>query len=215
MRTRIATAALVVSVGLALSLATQAQALFIVMRHGKTPVAVESARTWEWPGGSLLLANHPLRMEQWHPMWGDSANDRQQFGYQIKHTADANGLTVTLGAVEGEPPVLELSPLREFKGFLEKDGSYQATFSVGSQKLANEWFANRDGRPARGKVLAAAPKIAPPTMTLYLGDRRVDVGSLQVPARVRVKSAVTPEQRENALLAPIIERIDALVKSRG
>jgi hypothetical protein len=205
---------LVFCAGLALVLATQADALHMVLRHGKVPIGAEFARERDWPAGTVPLANHPLRIEHWHSIWSGHPNDREQFGYHIQNTAEANSLVAALGSVETEAPVLVLNPDVDFRAMLFERGAYQATFHVGSQKMVDAWYQGRGGRPFGNQVLTSAPKIPPPTLTLYLGDGRVDLTQLKVPLKVRVQSGTGQPQRDKAELQATIERIEAYLKSR-
>lgn len=204
---------LMISGILAAGLATQAAALYTVMRLGKGPMARETAAQYAWPAGALDMVNDPARAEGWHPMFSELPNDSQTFGYRLADTQEANRLLKVLAQVKGERPAVHLDPKPEFRWDRRAREGYEATFVLGSQKMLNEWLKSLPGGKFGKRVYKEAPKARPPRFTLFVGGGKIALEQLRVPRDLPVAAPTAEELRKQQVPEALIGRIGAFVAS--
>lgn len=206
---------ILIAAGLAAVLTVGADALAYTRHLGQEPVSPGTAAQYGWPAGVRDLANHPLRRQGWDFFFSELPNDRLVFGYRVEQTEDAHRLLQSLAAVQDPRAQVHLSPEREFRWDQPAGEAYGASFSLGSQKLLNEWWRRLPGGKFGVHHYPEPPQAAPPTLILYLGREHVDLEKLRIPERLAVTALVTEEQRKQPDTAATARRIEAFVAARG
>ena len=140
--------------------------------------------------------------------------------YKLIDSQDANRLIQRLAAIRANVH-LKLSPAREagalgFTTHMKVGNDHAAVFSLGNQRVLDEWFAQRTrAQPGRGKTgvrPAANPSVAlTPTLTLFAGHPAIDLTKLEIPARLQVSADLPDAVRKEKAGDPTLRAIDAFV----
>jgi hypothetical protein len=178
------------------------------------PVAAQP----DWPKGALDLVNDPLRTEGWNPWFSECPNDVNFYAFAVSDTNQVNHLIAKLAAIKADRIKLLLSPAPEprvlaFATVLEDGNDAAAVFSIGSQKRTDEWYQHlREVEPGVREfgvhLYHEPPKAQPPTLTLYVGHKAIDLKGLKVPPSVEVSVAVSAAYRSEGKQADLIKAID-------
>jgi hypothetical protein len=166
---------------------------------GTTVVASKGAAATisaTWPEGVGDLVNDAARTSGWRPWFTEWPNDVQHYAYDVKSTDEINALIVKLAATKSDVRQLRLSYLPEPAqlGWVTRlpDGNgIPVIFSVGDQGRVDEWYKNV--RKPFGKMeFFAAPVAVPPTLTIFVQNKAVDLDKLTVPKGITVLSGNVP-----------------------
>ncbi|MHC4405125.1 MAG: hypothetical protein ACYTG0_36220 [Planctomycetota bacterium] len=167
-----------------------------------------------WPKGVLALVNDPLRTNGWHPWFSECPNDRYYYAMEVRRPEDVNHLVGILAAIKAEAVQLRLDPA---KGASHADG-VGAVFTLGNQLIINGWYLRlpevAPGIRQFGLHRYHKPPTAqPPTLTLYIGHKAVDLKRLTIPTRVDVAAPNAESYR--AKHSDAFEAVDAFVKGHA
>jgi len=140
-----------------------------------------------WPKGVLKLINDPLRTSGWYSWFSECANDGYYYGMDVRRPEDVNRLIKILAAIEAKTIELRLDPA---EGAPHANG-VGAIFALGNQSIVNRWFLTlREVKPGIRQFgvheYRKPPTAQPPTLTLYVGHRAIDLKKLTIPANVEV-----------------------------
>jgi hypothetical protein len=185
---------------------------------GKPVIAAEG-----WPAGTVDLLNDPQRTEGWNPWFSECPNDVNHYAFQIQSTGEINRLLAKLATIKAGRILLVLSPDKEPRGLgfttvLPDGNGAAAVFSIGSQKMLDEWFARLEKTSTGTRkfgvhTLTEPPKATPPTLTLYTGNKAVDLKTLQVPANVEVTVDTTACKQADSAVVKALEDFAARHKA--
>jgi hypothetical protein len=205
---------------LAILLASASQAFaiggtMIIATKGQ-PVPVSAA----WPAGVAAIVNDPTRTTGLNSWFSEWPNDVNQYAFEIKGTEDLNRLIEKLAATKADLRQIRLSFLPEPSGLgwvtqLPKGNGIAAVFSIGDQSRIDEWFKTVR-KPFGVMEFTAAPVAVPPTLTIFVQNKVVDLEKLKIPEGITVTSGYVPTvfhrsntkqeaeaaQKQNAAVAP-------------
>lgn len=180
------------------------------------PVAAQP----DWPAGVLELVNDPLRTEGWNPWFSECPNDVNFYAFAVKDTNHINHLITRLAAIKANRMTLQLSPAPEpralaFAAVLEEGNGAAAVFSIGSQQRMDQWYQHlREVEPGVREFgvnrYHEPPKAQPPVLTLYVGNKAVDLKGLKIPPSVEVSVAVSAAYRSGGKQADLVRAMDDL-----
>jgi hypothetical protein len=178
----IATAVFLSSAAIMTSLALARSGKDKVVARGQMAKALPG-----WPQGVLELINDPVRVNGWHPWFSESPNDGYYFEMDVRRPQDVNHLIKLFAAIKSKTLELNLDPA---DGAPHADG-VGAIFALGNQPIINRWFMTlpevEPGIRQFGAYRYREPPTAqPPTLTIYVGHKAVDLKELTIPPNVRV-----------------------------
>lgn len=130
-----------------------------------------------WPGGVLDLINDETRTGGWRPYFSGALNDVTHYAFEITSMDDLNRLVRKLAASKTTQRRIRLSYEKEPTGLgyvsmLPKGNGSACIFSISDQPLRGQ------GRPNNTAL--------PPTLTLYVQNKFVDLDKLEVPDGIEV-----------------------------
>ena len=175
----------------------------------------------DWPAGVLELVNDPLRTEGWNTWFSECPNDVNFYAFEVNDTNDVNHLIAKLTAIKGAKARVLLYPDEEARGLafttvLEKGNGASVVFSIGSQEEMNRWYKHLREEEPGVRVFGVhrfhEPPIAqPPTLTLYAGNKAIDLKSLKIPSTVEVTAFISASDRAEGKNAALLKAIDDFV----
>jgi hypothetical protein len=181
------------------------------------PVLAES----DWPAGVLDLVNDPLRTEGWNPWFSECPNDVNFYAFRVNDTNDVNRLIGKLAVIKKAQARVLLYPDEEARGLafttvLDKGNGVAVVFSIGSQEEMNRWYQHLREEEPGVRVFGVhryhEPPIAqPPTLTLYVGNKAIDLKSLKIPSTLEVTAVVSVSDRAEGKNAASLKAIDDFV----
>jgi hypothetical protein len=190
--------------------------------RGKSLVDADLAGSYDWPEGTLGLANDPLRVNGWLVWFSGLPNDVVQFDLQVRNTADVQHCIELLRDVKQVRRQIVLHPGSEprYPGHAPAQRNEErigAVYQVGSQKIVNQWFErlpeSRPGIKRFGNEELIRPMEAhPPTLVLYVSHPAVDLEKLRFPKSIHVATEIDANFRKeqgNQELIEVIERFAA------
>lgn len=184
-------------------------------------IAPEVVEDYEWPEGTLELANDPLRGDAWHPWFSECPNDVLYFEMSVQRNEDVRQLIDRMRKVKSLRRQVVLHPGSQAEPIpLTKrrltDAGIGAVFQIGSQTRINQWFEHlaeiRPGVKGFGRIeYEKPPEARPPTLVLYVQHPAVNLDALQVPATIQVTSEIDQSFRMDEANRKLIDRIDRFV----
>lgn len=192
---------------LSLTLASGVQALSFVIQLRADPVSREKAEELGWPKGALDVVNHPSRTQGWNRVFSGSANDVYVFGYRLADTREANQLLRTLRGFEKGTATLHVMPDAEFRWNKDAPEGHQASFSLGSQTILDQWSQRLSSGKLEVAVQKDSPKAMPPKLFLYVGGGKIELQELAVPPGVRVVVPTEAELRKQNVAQALIDKL--------
>jgi hypothetical protein len=146
-----------------------------------------------WPAGAVELINDPTRTEGWNPWFSGTPSDVRYFVFKLTNQEDASRLVDRLAAIQA-PVQLVLSPEREplrfgFTSVLKPSNGLGALFSLGNQRVLNEWRSVAAKYPQKPQLAVSNAVAQPPVLTLFVGNPMIDLKKLRVPRHVKVSAA--------------------------
>jgi hypothetical protein len=156
------------------------------------PVTVSAA----WPKGVGAIVNDPTRASGWNSWFSEWPNDVQQYAFEIKGTDDLNRLIEKLAATKSDARQIRLSHLSEPSGLgwvtqLPKGNGIAVIFSIGDQTRIDDWYKTVR-KPFGVMEFNAAPVAVPPTLTIFVQNKNVDLEKLTIPEGITVTSGYVP-----------------------
>jgi hypothetical protein len=145
----------------------------------------------QWPAGVLALVNDPTRTDGWNDWFSEWPNDVNQYQFQVADVDQVNGLIAKLAEIKFKPVRVYLSPLKEPRGYgwvssLPEGNDTAVMLSIGDQKRIDEWYRHLpEGRFGVMKF-TSVPTAVPPTLTLFVRNKAIDLARLRIPENVEV-----------------------------
>lgn len=174
-----------------------------------------------WPAGVLDLVNDPLRSNGWNPWFSGLPNDVHHYEIKLTNKQDLEKIIQKLSAIRCDGVRIQLDPGRDpgalgLSTVLPKGNNTGALFSIGSQKVIDQWFLRLPKTEPGVREFGAqryteSPKAFPPTLTLFVGHDAIDLENLQIPAQIEVCAKVSDAYREEHKDDPIVTAIDAFI----
>jgi hypothetical protein len=175
----------------------------------------------DWPEGVLDLVNDPLRTEGWNPWFSECPNDVNFYAFQVSVTNEVNRLIAKLAAIKSQKAQVFLYPDEEaralaFTTVLDEGNGAAVVFSIGSQERMNQWYQHLREEEPGVRIFGVhryhePPTAQPPTLTLHVGNKAVDLKSLKIPTSVEVTAVVSASDRAAGKNASLIKAIDDFV----
>lgn len=149
-----------------------------------------------WSEGVGAIVNDPTRTSGWNSWFSEWPNDVNQYAFEIASTDDLNRLLEKLAATKSEVRQVRLSYLKEPSGMgwvtnVPKDNNIAAIFSLGNQARIDEWY-KRVRKPFGAMEFTAAPVAVPPTLTIFVQNKAVNLEELKIPEGIIVTSGYVP-----------------------
>lgn len=149
-----------------------------------------------WPAGVAAIINDPTRTTGWKDWFSEWPNDVNQYAFEIASTDDLNRLLEKLAATKAEVRQVRLSFLKEPDGLgwvtsAPKGNNIAAVFSLGDQTRIDEWY-KRVRKPFGKMEFTAAPVAVPPTLTIFVQNKAVNLEQLKIPKGINVSSGYVP-----------------------
>lgn len=163
----------------------------IVATKGQ-PVPVSAA----WAKGVEAIVNDRTRTTGWNSWFSEWPNDVDQYAFDIQGMEDLNRLVENLAKVKSDLRQIRLSYLPEPSGLgwvnqLPKGNGIAVIFSIGDQSRIDQWY--KTVRKPFGVIeFTAAPVAVPPTLTIFVQHKNVDLDKLKVPEGITVTSGYVP-----------------------
>ncbi|MFT5126970.1 MAG: hypothetical protein ACI8W8_000568 [Rhodothermales bacterium] len=177
--------------------------------------------TYGWPEGVLDLVNDPLRSNGWNPWFSEWPNDVNHYEVNLREHHDLDKIIQKLSAIRCDVVRIQLDPGTEpgalgFTTSLPKGNGTAAIFAIGSQKIIDQWFRGLpEIEPGVRKFgvqrYTESPKALPPTLTLFVGHRAIDLEKLAVPARIEVSGTFSDAYRKEHKDDPMVTGIDDFI----
>jgi hypothetical protein len=188
------------------------------------PIGDKTASMYDWPTGVLDLVNDSRRTGGWNPWFSEMPNDVNHYGFELETEADAASIMEKFNEIVSNAVEVVLKPEKEARSFgfttrLREGNNTAAVFSIGWQKRVREWYARLpDAEPGIREFgvhrYTECPTASPPTMTLYVGHSAINLDTLKIPARVKVRVQIRDWYRDEHKGDPVIEAIDTFVAAR-
>ncbi len=155
------------------------------------PVETDVADDLGWPSGVLDMINVRTRTNGWQPWFSEWPNDVNHYEFHFRNTGELNGIIRKLARIDSKTRVIMLSPETEpraigFTTVLPEGNGASGLFSIGSQKLLDQWFERLPDGQFGVHHLTEPPKAMPPTLTIYTANPAIDLSKLQVSAKIDV-----------------------------
>ncbi|MDZ4779813.1 MAG: hypothetical protein SGJ19_06135 [Planctomycetia bacterium] len=149
-----------------------------------------------WPKGVIDLLNDPARTDGWNPWFSEWPNDVCHYGYDVQNIDDVNRLIEKFAKIETEIRQVHLSNKAEpdLLGWVtrapEKNG-IAVLYSAGDQVRVDQWYGHV--RKPFGEIeFTGTPVAVPPTLTIFVGNAKIDLAQLKVPAGIEVSAGSVP-----------------------
>ena len=149
-----------------------------------------------WPLGVESIVNDPARTVGYNSWFSEWSNDVNQYVYEINSMEDVNRLIEKLANVKESLVQLRLNPMKAPEGFgwvsrFPEGNSIAVVFSIGDQERVNQWYARV--RKPFGKIeFVDVPVAVPPTLTIFVQHKLIDLEKLKVPENVVVEPGYIP-----------------------
>ncbi|MBC7819142.1 MAG: hypothetical protein IAG10_19810 [Planctomycetaceae bacterium] len=119
-----------------------------------------------------------------------------QYAFEIASTDDLNRLIEKLAATKTEVRQVRLSHLKEPSGLgwvtsVPAGNNIAVVFSLGDQAQIDEWY-KRVRKPFGKMEFTAAPIAVPPTLTIFVQNKAVNLEQLKIPNGIAVTSGYVP-----------------------
>jgi hypothetical protein len=170
------------------------------------------------PRGTAEFVNLPSRTEGWNDWFSEWPNDVNHYLYGADDTAEINALIEQFAKIESARLQIRLAPLPEPRGLgwttsLKKGNGAAAVFSIGDQAILDRWYEQLDGGKFGVMEFTGKPIAAPPTLTLFVDHKAIDLGVLKIPPRISVAAGYLPTVSEMPIKRPPVPEKSADTKS--
>ena len=164
-----------------------------------------------WPEGVLELINDPVRANGWHSWFSECPNDKYYYEMDVRRPEEVNRLIGILASIRAEAVQVRLDPAEG----AAHAGGVGAIFSLGNQSIMNRWFQRLpEVEPGIRQFgvhrYRKPPAVLPPTLTLYVGHKAVDLEKLTIPPNVDVAAPNAASYR--AKQKDAFQAIDAFIE---
>jgi hypothetical protein len=144
-----------------------------------------------WPTKVTEFVNLPARTTGWYSWFSETPSDVQRYWFHVENVTELNALIEQFAAIESKKLEIVLSPEQNPSGGLEFHGE-SVEFSIGDQQTLDRWFeqleVDADGRRIFGVHRYDKPPVAlPPTLTIFLKHKVVNVDELRLPPGISVR----------------------------
>jgi len=159
------------------------------------------------PRGTAEFVNLPSRTEGWNDWFSEWPNDVNHYLYQAGDTGEINALIEHFAKIDSDRLQIRLAPLPEPRGLgwttsLKKGNGAAAVFSIGDQAILDRWYEHLDGRKFGVMEFTGKPIAAPPTLTLFVDHKAIDLAALRIPPRIPVEAGYLPTVSEMPIKRP-------------
>jgi hypothetical protein len=179
-----------------------------------------------WPEGVAEIVNDPLRTSGWNSWFSEWPNDVNQYAFAISTTDDLNRLIGKLAATKSDLREVRLSYRTEptelgWVTRLPKANDVAVIFSIGDQERIDEWYKHVR-KPFGVMEFTAVPVAVPPTLTIFVQNKAVDLEKIKIPDGITVTSGYVPtvfhrsntkqkkkQEAAGASSLPVKEKLDA------
>lgn len=168
-----------------------------------------------WPAGVGDLVNDPSRTSGWNSSFSEWPNDVNQYSLEIKSTEKLNRLIIKLSAIKTKVRQIHLSYQKEPAGLgwvtrLPEGNGIPVIFSIGDQSQIDAWYMNVRQQFGVMKFTKASEAV-PPTLTIFVQNRSVDLDKLKIPKGIDVSIGCVPTvfHKSNTTLEREYEKIAA------
>ncbi len=149
-----------------------------------------------WPKGLAECLKHPSRTAGWNPWFTEWPNDVEHFQFVIKNTDEANEVLKLFAEIKADLHV-HLALGEEPAGIgwvskLEPGNDTALLLSCGDQNRMNEWYAQLGGRKFGVMEFERCPVAVPPTLTIFVQNKAIDLEALRIPGKIRVSAGHVP-----------------------
>ncbi|MEW4529339.1 hypothetical protein [Maioricimonas sp. JC845] len=144
-----------------------------------------------WPVGVADLVNDPARTHGWNPWFTEWPNDVNHYGYAAESMEEVNRLVQKLAAIDAPLRRVMLAAAEEPRGIgwvssVPEGNGLAALLSIGDQQRLDQWYSRLPGGKFGVMEFESAPVAVPPTLTLFVTNKVIDLDKLEVPAGVEV-----------------------------
>lgn len=149
-----------------------------------------------WAKGVGQIINDAARTSGWNSWFSEWPNDVNQYAFDVNSTKDLNRLINKLASVKGELRQIRLSYLKEPNSLgwthnAPAGNGIAVIFSIGDQNQVDQWFGSV--RKPFGRIhFVKTPVAVPPTLTLFVQNKLVDLESLEIPDGIEVVEGYVP-----------------------
>jgi hypothetical protein len=176
------------------------------------PMEKSTVALYGFPDNSQPLINDWHRFWAWHPWFSELPNAAYFFAYSANTLDDVNELLGYFGEIKAKDLVIELDPAAENRvegaKSKEKPEPGPLTLCLVSKSALDHWFDHLDEKEKKKFGVTERPETSPPTMTICVGHKLVDLEKLKLPKNVKVQAAISDWQRKDPKLAKTIEKIE-------
>lgn len=148
-----------------------------------------------WPRGIGEIVNDKSRTHGWNDWFSEWPSDVNQYAFKIASQDDLQRLIQKLASVKGEKRI-NLCLLSEPSGLgwvtsLDEGNNIPVMFSIGDQHRIDQWYGQV--RKPFGKIeFEDVPVAVPPTLTLFVGHKSIDLKGLEIPDSIQVQHGYVP-----------------------
>jgi hypothetical protein len=191
----------------------------IVAKEG-APVGADMTKIFGWPEGTLGLINHRLRWMGWSHSFAGPPSGETHYAFRAERTEEVQDILESFANLEAGAPLLILDPRRKAPpgtmSLLRTNSNVVAIFSIGSQKIVDDWYRQLPKGPAGdrkfGKNTYAKPPVASGSrLTLFAGHPAVVLSRIKLPLRVNIIASVADSFRKEHKSDPVLQQIDLFV----
>lgn len=175
-----------------------------------------TAEIMGWPTGVTELVNDRSRTNGWNPWFSEWPNDVNHYEMHAATDQDLQRIIHKLAAIGTRPVVIKLNPAHEpsavgFTTVLLEGNATPVLFSIGSQKIIDQWFSRLpDGRFGIHQF-DEPPTAMPPTLTFFLAHPLFDLEALNFPVEIDIQADIANSFRESTPEDPRIHQIDQII----
>jgi hypothetical protein len=150
-----------------------------------------------YPEGAGDVINHPSRGEGWNDWFSEWPNDVNHYLFPLKTTDELNAVIEQFAKIQSDHLEIHLAPLAEPRGLgwttsLKEGNNAAAVFSLGDQAILDDWYKRLDGKKFGVMEFTAKPTAAPPTLTIFIDNKAVQLTALKIPPQIKVTSGYMP-----------------------
>jgi hypothetical protein len=163
-----------------------------------------------WSTAILHLVNDPLRTDGWQPGFSESPCDGVLFDYAVQSIEDVNHLIALFTEIDDPDAriVLELGTQPSANRLMAKERP-PVVFSLGNQGIRTFWYRHAIRSKAKDFY---GPKATPPTLTLYVEHRAIDLERLHFPPGINLSVGRSVEAKAEQ---PTAKKIRDLIDTQA
>jgi hypothetical protein len=184
---------------------------FTLAAGGTSTVATKGQPAYaspSWPRGVDALVNDASRTTGWNAWFSEWPNDVHQYAFEIKSTDDINRLITRLAAIKANMLQIRLSHRKEPDGLgwvtrIPQGNRIPVIFSIGDQARIDAWYKQVQ-KPFGVLEFTRPPVAIPPTLTIFVQNKLVNLEELKIPKGIGVSMGYVPTvfHKSNTTSAP-------------